>query len=399
MFRQSAFGFLILALARVAAAQPSAQPLTATWQDGFVVESADGAFRVQLGAIVQTDGRFSVDEPSPITNTFLLRKARPIVAGRIARHFDFRLMTDFGNGQAIVLDAYVDTRFSSAFRLRVGKDKTPIGYELLIGDTTLWFPERMLQSGLVPNRDVGFAAHGDLFGQKLTYAGGVYNGVPDGVTSSADVDTNGGKDAAGRVVVRPFGNGPGFHLGGSAGSQRGALPSLRTSIGQPYFAYEAGTTANGSRRRVTPAVFYVHRSFGAFAEYVRSTQDVLRSGVTREVSHDGYGVSASFLVTGEAASVGIIRPRRPFDPASGQWGALQLLARYSTLRVDADAFRFALAAPGASRRAESFTVGVNWFPVTFVKWYATYERTVFDGEPDGPRPAENAILFRAQFAF
>lgn len=397
-FRSSFAAFLIFAWPAVAAAQQPAAPLTATWQDGFVVQSADGAFRIQLGAIAQTDGRFSLDDPSPIINTFVLRKARPVVAGRIARYFDFRLMPEFGSGGPVILDAYVDTRFSNAFRLRAGKDKTPLGYELLLGDGNLWFPERALASGLVPNRDVGFQVQGDLFARRLAYSGGVFNGVPDGANSSADVDTNGGKDFAGRVVVQP-GRGLGFHLGGSSGTQAGALPSFRTSIGQTYFSYAPGTTADGPRHRITPAVFYFHKSFGVFAEYIRSTQDMLRSGVTREITNDGYEVSGSFMLTGEPATTGLLRPARPFDPDNGRWGGLQLVARYSKLRVDADAFRFALAGPGASRRAEAFTLGANWYATSFIKWYAIYERTVFDGDPDGPRPVENAILFRAQLAF
>src|SRR5206468_309917 len=101
-----------------------------------------------------------------------------------------------------ILDAYLDVRFSHAFRIRAGKDKTPIGYELLIGDTSLLFPERSLASNLVPNRDVGFQAQGDLAGAKVHYAGGVFSGIPDGASSSTDLDSNNRKDLAGRVVVQ-----------------------------------------------------------------------------------------------------------------------------------------------------------------------------------------------------
>ena len=177
------------------------------------------------------------------------------------------------------------------------------------------------------------------------------------------------------------------------------VPSYRTSLGQTYFAYAAAVEANGPRRRLTPAVFYFYRSFGAFAEYVRSTQEVLAAGVTREISNDGYEVTGSFLMTGETASSGTIRPLRPFDPENGEWGAVQVLARYARLRVDGDAFTYALAAPGASGGAASFTLGVNWYPTSFIKWYATYERTKFDRRGEGPRQAENAVLFRAQIAF
>ena len=100
--------------------------------------------------------------------------------GVSARYFDYKVMPDFGGGTTIIQDAYFDIRFSQNFRIRTGKDKTPIGYELLIGDTFLFFPERSLASSLVPNRDIGVQAQGDLFGNKVFYAGGIFNGIPDG---------------------------------------------------------------------------------------------------------------------------------------------------------------------------------------------------------------------------
>lgn len=78
---------------------------------------------------------------------------------------------------------------------------------------------------------------------------------------------------------------------------------------------------------------------------------------------------------------------------------MQLLARYTELTVDDIGFTSALAAAGASREAESFTLGANWYPSAFIKWYATFERTVFDDAAPGARPTENVILFRAQLAF
>jgi hypothetical protein len=62
-------------------------------------------------------------------------------------------------------------------------------------------------------------------------------------------------------------------------------------------------------------------------------------------------------------------------------------------------FENGLAAGGASRTADSFTVALNWYPTSFIKWYATYEHTTFDKGVTGSRPVENVILFRGQLAF
>jgi len=146
---------------------------------------------------------------------------------------------------------------------------------------------------------------------------------------------------------------------------------------------------------VSPAVFYYYKALGAFAEFMRSSQSITLAGVQTDVANQAWEVTGSFVVTGETASDRGVRPKDSFDPTNGKWGALQVLARYSELAVDQAAFAAGLAGAGASRVAQSFTLGVNWYPAAYIKYYATFERTVFSGT----RPAENVVLFRTQLAF
>ncbi len=388
------------------AARASSSPVVVAGADGFILQSSNGDYRLSFGMVAQADGRFSLDSPKPITNTFTIRKLRPTFTGRVGRYFDFKVMPDFGNGASVVQDAYFDIRFSPKFRVRAGKDKTPVGYELLMGDAFLFFPERALASSLVPNRDIGFQVQGDVVGGKIFYAGGVFNGIPDGSSLTTEIDTNNNKDLAGRVVLQPFRSaktpagvlsGFGFQAGGSSGTQNGSLPSFRTSVGQTYFNYAPTTTANGDRHRVSPALFYYYKSFGGFAEYMRSRQTVSRTGVNADVNNQAWEATASYVLTGEPASDRGIRPRNNFDPVNGRWGGIQLVGRYTVLTVDRKVFDLGLAGVNASRQARSFTVGANWFPTGFIKTYATFERTVFNGYSN--RPPENVVLFRSQLAF
>ena len=101
---------------------------------------------------------------------------------------------------------------------------------------------------------------------------------------------------------------------------------------------------------------------------MRSAQDVGRSGSTFEIANQGWDVTGSFVVTGEAASDRGVRPHHNFDPANHEWGALQLAARYSATRVDPDAFANGLAAASASQKADAFAVAANWYPNTFIKY-------------------------------
>ena len=95
-----------------------------------------------------------------------------------------------------------------------------------------------------------------------------------------------------------------------------------------------------------------------------------------------------------------MRPRANFDPVAGTWGAVQLLARYGELHVDREAFEAGFAAPDASRTAQSYSLGLDWYPHTFVKLYASFEHTWFEGGANNTdRPTENLFVVRTQIAF
>ena len=171
---------------------------------------------------------------------------------------------------------------------------------------------------LVPNRDIGIQAQGDLLGNRLFYAGGIVNGIPDGASLTSELDTNDSKDFAGRVVLQPFRsvntpagtlNGFGFQLGGSAGRQSGSLPTFKTSAGQTFFSYAATAAADGERRRLSPALFYYYKAFGGFAEYMRSTQSVARPEVATDVRNQAWNTTATYLLTGEPAGERGVQPQ------------------------------------------------------------------------------------------
>ena len=167
-------------------------------KDGIVIKSADGAYQIKMRALLDVDGRFwDGQETRPVTDTFELRRARPILEGTVSRFFDFRLAPDFGEGKTTLFDAYIDWRFAPWIRLRAGKFKPPVGLERLQSASDTSFVERALPTNLVPNRDVGLQLGGDILEGVVSYAAGVFNGVPDG--ASADLDTNDNKETEARV--------------------------------------------------------------------------------------------------------------------------------------------------------------------------------------------------------
>jgi phosphate-selective porin OprO/OprP len=394
----------------MAQAAPSNPPTTVSaGQDGFIIQSGRGDFRLQIGLLLQADGRFAFsDTDDQVIDTFVFRRLRPYLRGRFARRFEFYFNPDFAGGDLVVQDAYVDTVFAPAFRVRAGKGKTPFGMERLQSASNLLFIGRALSSALVPNRDIGIQVLGDISGGVVSYLAGVMNGVPDG--GSGDIDNNDGKDVSGRLVVRPFIrhaasrlHGLGVAISASAGPQSGylALPVFRTpSLQQIFFVYAATSAADGTRTRYSPQLFYFHKSFGGWADYVHTNTPIAKNGVRDEISHDGWQVAGSWVLTGEAATDAPagIRPRRPFD-FEGGLGTFQVAVRYHALQVDEEALTLEFASPSSSREAQAWTVGLNWYLTVNFRYTFNFERTVFDGDPNGPRKAEDGFVFRTQVNF
>jgi phosphate-selective porin OprO and OprP len=389
--------------------QPAPPPITAGWRDGFYVQSEKGDFRLQIGLLAHADGRFALaDSDHAVNDTFLIRRLRTYLRGRISQHFEFYINPDFALGTLTLQDAYVDTIFAPAFRLRIGKAKTPFGFERLQSASNLLFYERALPTAIAPNRDVGIQVLGDLAGGVISYLAGVGNGVPDG--GSVDSDVNDGKDVSGRLLVRPFIKnttlplrGLGLALSGSAGPQSASipLPTYRTvSLQQLFFSY-VGATADGVRTRYSPQVFYYHKRFAGWWEYVHSGLPLRKGEVSEDVGHGAWQIAGSFVLTGEDAtdSAAGIRPKANFDFGAGHWGALQMAARYHALKVDDRAFAAGLPMAESSRKAEAWTVGLNWYLTPNFKYIFNFERTVFDDDADGARKPENAVVFRTQVYF
>jgi phosphate-selective porin OprO and OprP len=400
-----------------AAAKAKEAPTITAGRDGFSLRAADNSYQLRIRGYTQADGRFFADDKErALTDTFLLRRVRPILEGTVGKYFDFRIMTDFGGGTATVQDAYLDIHPWSWAKLRAGKYKPPVGLERLQSGAELLFVERGLPTNLVPNRDVGAQVFGDLWDGAFSYAFGAFNGVVDG--GSGDLDNNDSKELAGRLFGFPFKatsiellQGLGLGIAGTYGDQKGStgspfLPTLRTPGQQAFFTYRsdntaAGTTiANGIHSRVSPQGYYYYGPFGLLGEYVRSYQSVQRGSTEANLDNDSWQVAVSYVLTGENASYRSVSPAQSFDLTKGTWGAFEVAARYGELHIDKDAFPIFADPTRAARVAEAWGLGANWYLSRNVKFQLNYEQTDFTGgSAKGERPKERAILSRFQLAF
>jgi len=395
----------------VSAGKPKDASTVSAGKDGFIMKSADGAYQIKIRGVLHSDGRFwGGDETRPATDTFVVRRARPIIEGTVGKFFDFRIVPDFGEGKTVLQDANIDWRFAPWIRLRAGKFKTPFGLERLQAVSETAFVERALPTNLVPNRDVGLQLYGDVLEGVFSYALGVFNGVVDG--GSADADTNDGKDAAARVFLQPFrrtsvlllqnlGIGvaaTGGHTIGAVGAT--GLPSYKTPGQQTFFSYLTTTIADGRRRRLSPQVSWYLRRFGVLAEYVESRQEVANGTNREDLKNTAWQVTATLALTDDQPTYKGIAPKRPFDPAGHAWGAFEIVARAGELKVDDKAFPVFADALSVPSEARERGVGFNWYLSRNVKLMLDYIETRFrDGDATGDREDEKVLLNRLQIAF
>lgn len=394
------------------AARAREAPVITAGKNGFSLASADRSYVLALHGYVQGDGRFYVDDSKDTAvDTLLLRRARLIVDGTLGSLFEFRIAPDFGNGQAVVQDAYLDCKPDTLINLRVGRFKTPFDIERLQSSADTCFTELGLPSALTPGYDLGAELYGFAAGGAVEYAAGVFNGVPDGTDGNGDANDN--KDLAGRVMVSPFRNSDvaainGLSVGAAAsiGDQDGtaaasALPSLKTPGQQTYFSYAASTYANGPRTRVEPQFYYAAGPFGLLGEYVLSEQDVQRGAVSDRMHNRAWQLTGSFVLTGETPSLKGVQPLSPFNPGNNQWGAFELVSRIGQLNVDRHAFSGGFADRRRSAEsAQNWGIGVNWYLTKNAKLMADYDLTAFDrGATVGDRPTESFVSTRAQISF
>jgi phosphate-selective porin OprO/OprP len=383
-------------------------PLASAGADGFSVQNESGDFRLQMRGYVHFDGRFFTgDEGALAVDNFLLRRARPILQGTVGRYFEFQLTPDFGGGTAVIHDAWLDFKPSSKLKVKVGKFKSPVGLERLQSATATHFVERAFPTAIVPNRDIGIQVHGELAGGVFAYAGAFVDGAADG--GSLDGDLNDSKDLAGRLFLSPFKKGDsafkdlGFGIAGTTGKQTGPLPAYRSGGQISVITLVTGVTADGTRNRYSPQLSLYSGRFGLLAEYAQSDSKVKKAdGARVDLKAKAWQATATFALTADKASYAGLRPKKPFDPSKGQWGALEVVARVHELKLDPSAVDDGLVDPARSpRKLSGWGVGLNWSLTRNVKQMADFNHVSFTGgaAARADRESENVFFIRTQLVF
>jgi phosphate-selective porin OprO/OprP len=380
---------------------------------GVAIRSNDGNLQLRIGLDLQIDGRFYPDGANaPGTDGFLIRRARPTISGTVFKYVDFYVRPDFGLGQAILYDSYIDFKYFSRFVVRAGKFKPPVGLERLQSDDDTNFIERGLPTLLVPSRDIGYQISGDVVKRRVNYAVGVFNGVAD--NSISDAGTSSHKDYAARVVLTPFQSasqkeatnplsGLGLGMAATGGAVDGLpLPAYKTLGQVTFFHFNSGVSSAGHRTRLAPQAYYYLGPFGLLAEFTRAEEGFQKGSFREPIAFRAWQVEAAYILTGEKKGFNSPVPKKNFDPLHHDgWGALELSLRMGDFAAERGVFNYGFADIAKTpRRAHEWLGAVSWYPNRNVRISFNAGNTNFaGGATGGNRPPEKTLLSRFQVDF
>jgi len=143
--------------------------VTAGWDKGFFIASADGNFKLKIGGQVQVRFvyNFQDDEASSDSNRsgFEIRRAKLILTGNVfdpSWTFDVQFAADRATGIVTLEDAgWIQKDFGNGLKVRVGQMKAPFLREEILSSRVLFAVERSLLNS--------FFTAGTVQGAQLSY--------------------------------------------------------------------------------------------------------------------------------------------------------------------------------------------------------------------------------------
>jgi phosphate-selective porin OprO/OprP len=357
-----------------------------TFKNGMRSETADGAFRYQVGGWFQNDWSWfpseNDNEDYDLEAGTNFNAARLYVMGQIYGNVAFKTEYDFSGDEGEFKDVWMEIRNCGFGALRVGHMKEPLGLDTVTDDKFTTFMNRNTVHALMPNRNTGLMVHGTCADDTLLYQVGMFRSTENDHGSDSGSESTSHSFTA-RVSGRPMVQDDGktyLHVG-VAGSYRDEDDSVDSSSYKPlgsFFSLPTVSAFAEDRWIGAAEVAFVAGPFVAKGEYAHSDVDTGSGGSDVEV--DAWAVEAGYWLSGEQWSYSkdagaFSRPsvKKNFGDENGM-GAWQIAARFDTIDPDIDGVD--------DDDVDSYTVGVNWFVNPNTRVTLNWQRINPSGDPN-----------------
>ena len=326
-----------------------------------------------------------------------LRRARLGMKGKISQDFGYKLEVDFGNEDVSLKDAYLQYTGIENSAITVGNHKPPLSLENLTSSNDITFIERSAPTAAFSKSEI-LGASASTHGERWSLTGGFYN--DDVGTQSSDDEA---WSAGARGTFAPVLSDNSFvHLGASATYRKPDQANDQFDFdSRAENALQSVDSVSAQFGRADNAQIY---GFEAAAQWgpVSAQGEYFMTNVEQNSGSDldfsgGYA-QASWVLSGESRSYkasggkfGGVKPLNAFDPKNGDWGAVEVAARYSTLDVSDGAV--------LGGEMDNYTIGVNWYLNDYARLMANYIFVDTDQNSVTPNDDPQILLLRSQVNF
>jgi len=383
---------------------------TIRYSNGLKFEKNDGSVKFDIGGRIQADFS-SIHVQNELERIVSggdgqgveFRRARLYTSGELYERVIWKSQIDFAGGDVKIKDLYIGMKgLGFLGTARVGNMKEPYSLEELTSSKYTTFMERALPSVFNAARRFGLDFSNAILDRRMTWSAGIFaDSGEDGEYFSDPTRF----DVMARVTGLPLyaqGGRRLIHLGAAGGYQVRDDAKMRfrkrPEIHQAKRYLDTGdfrSDGNGILGLELAGVFGpVHLQ----AEWQQSWLDQ-HDG--KSLSFWGTYVSGGWFLTGESRPYktsrgvwGRVKPKNPFDPGSGKWGAFEVASRFSYLNLNDENVR--------GGREANVTVGLNWYLYSNVRLELNYvfANVLSTGEVLGTADGEvNAVMARAQIEF
>jgi phosphate-selective porin OprO/OprP len=266
-------------------------------------------------------------------------------------------------------DLRLDIPLTSKTNLSIGKQKEPISMERLTSLIFLPMQERAAAAdAFLPIRNYGAVLNGTAFGNRASWATGIFKNWVDSKESWANTSSQ----LTTRITGIPFLSKDESNMLHLSAAVR-YIDSRQDIIGKTEAEfYQAPVFVETLRFPANHVVTYDLEAFWRKGPYLVGFEYIGTDVTSSDYNNpfvNGYNISGSWILTGE------MRPYRKrsgiFDPVpvsrpvnNGGWGALELAARYSTIDLVDDFID--------GGEMDTYSLGLNWWPSSLVQFSGNY---------------------------
>lgn len=340
------------------------------FKDNFRLERNDGMYKFKFGGRIQYDIAGTSSDQALQDDGFDnqgsgtdFRRARLAFEGDAGEHLFFKAEYDFAGGDADFADVFVGLqRLPVVGRFQAGHFKEAMGLEELTSSKYITFMERSLPIlAFSPARNSGVAISNAAFEQRMTWAVGGFRETDD---FGEDFSDGSNYNVTARLTGLPVWLEEGrqlVHVGYSYSHrfrddeevEFDPRPEVNTS--DPLVS--TGDIPSDGVDVFGAELAAVAGPLSLQAEFLDALVDEADGN---RLNFYGVYAEVSWFVTGEhraydpkIGAFGRTSPRNPFSVSKGQWGALELAARYSNVHLNDDDLRGGIE--------NDVTAAINWY--------------------------------------